>query len=119
MAVRRENDLANRRPPLPSFTATHGGTIAAVCSRCRSQHNLRIRHGHAQVSLQGHARRRLDAIKRVWGVIALFLLVIGGIYFGAFTATEGAGIGAGGAFLFALTRRALSRRLLIDVLIES
>ena len=45
--------------------------------------------------------------------------MIGGIYIGAFTATEGAGIGAGGAFLFALARRALTWRALYEVLIES
>jgi hypothetical protein len=27
---------------------TLGGTIAAVCSRCQSQRNLRIRHGQAK-----------------------------------------------------------------------
>jgi tripartite ATP-independent transporter DctM subunit len=52
-------------------------------------------------------------------VIALFVLVIGGIYVGAFTATEGAGIGAGGAFLFALARRALTWRVLLEILVES
>ena len=62
---------------------------------------------------------RMDALRYVWPVIALFVLVIGGIYVGAFTATEGAGIGAGGAFLFALARRALNWRVLIDVLVES
>lgn len=62
---------------------------------------------------------RLEALKHVWAVIALFVLVIGGIYVGAFTATEGAGIGAGGAFLFALARRVLTWKMLIDVLIES
>jgi tripartite ATP-independent transporter DctM subunit len=62
---------------------------------------------------------RLGALKQVWAVIVLFVLVIGGIYVGAFTATEGAGIGAGGAFLFALARRALTWKMLIDVLIES
>ena len=62
---------------------------------------------------------RLAALKNVWGVVALFVLVIGGIYIGAFTATEGAGIGAGGAFLFALARRALTPKILFDVLIES
>jgi tripartite ATP-independent transporter DctM subunit len=62
---------------------------------------------------------RLDALKHVWAVIVLFVLVIGGIYVGAFTATEGAGIGAGGAFLFALARRVLTWKMLIDVLIES
>ena len=62
---------------------------------------------------------RLTALKYVWPVLALFVLVIGGIYVGAFTATEGAGIGAGGAFLFALARRALSWRVLLDILVES
>jgi len=52
-------------------------------------------------------------------VVVLFVLVIGGIYGGVFTATEGAGIGAGGAFAFALARRALSWRVLVEVLIES
>ena len=62
---------------------------------------------------------RLESMRRIWPVLALFVLVIGGIYAGAFTATEGAGIGAGGAFLFALARRALSWRVLFEVLVES
>jgi tripartite ATP-independent transporter DctM subunit len=62
---------------------------------------------------------RIAAVKYVWPVVALFVLVIGGIYVGAFTATEGAGIGAGGAFLFALVRRALTWRVLFEVLVES
>ena len=62
---------------------------------------------------------RLRAVKHVWPVVLLFAGVIGGIYGGIFTATEGAGIGAGGAFLFALARRALTWRTLIEVLVES
>jgi tripartite ATP-independent transporter DctM subunit len=62
---------------------------------------------------------RVASVKYVWPVVALFALVIGGIYVGAFTATEGAGIGAGGAFLFALVRRALTWRVLFEVLVES
>jgi tripartite ATP-independent transporter DctM subunit len=62
---------------------------------------------------------RLGAVKHVWPVVLLFAGVIGGIYGGVFTATEGAGIGAGGAFLFALARRALTWRTLIEVLVES
>ena len=61
----------------------------------------------------------MQALKYVWPVVVLFVLVIGGIYVGAFTATEGAGIGAGGAFLFALARRALTWRVLFEVLVES
>ena len=62
---------------------------------------------------------RLQAIRGIWGVALLFVLVIGGIYGGVFTATEGAGVGAAGAFLFALARGALNPRLLMEVLIES
>ena len=62
---------------------------------------------------------RLEALQHVWPVVLLFAGVIGGIYGGVFTATEGAGIGAGGAFLFALARRALSWRTLVEVLVES
>ena len=59
------------------------------------------------------------ASSQVWPVVLLFMLVIGGIYVGAFTAAEGAGIGAGGAFLFALASRALSLRGLYEVLVDS
>jgi C4-dicarboxylate transporter DctM subunit len=62
---------------------------------------------------------RLAALRGIWGVIVLFTISIGGIYAGVFTATEGAGIGAFGAFVFALARRALSWRVLRDILLES
>lgn len=48
---------------------------------------------------------RLSALRRVWAVVGLFLLVIGGMYLGVFTATEAAAVGAFGAFLFAVARR--------------
>jgi C4-dicarboxylate transporter, DctM subunit len=62
---------------------------------------------------------RWAAVCDIWGVALLVLLVLGGIYGGWFTATEGAGIGAAGAFLFALARRALTWRVLFEVLLES
>lgn len=64
-------------------------------------------------------RERVAALRGIWGVALLFALVIGGIYGGVFTATEGAGVGAAGAFLFALLRGTLSLRVLLDILIES
>jgi tripartite ATP-independent transporter DctM subunit len=64
-------------------------------------------------------RERLLALKDVWAVAALFLFVMGGIYGGLFTATEGAGMGAFGALLFALWRRALAWRTLYAALLES
>jgi hypothetical protein len=40
MAVLREHDLADRRPPMLSLPTTLGGTIVAVYSRCRSRRNF-------------------------------------------------------------------------------
>jgi TRAP-type C4-dicarboxylate transport system permease large subunit len=57
--------------------------------------------------------------KGVSSVIALFTLVMGGIYGGVFTAVEGAGVGAFGALVFALARRALGWRELYAALLES
>jgi C4-dicarboxylate transporter, DctM subunit len=65
------------------------------------------------------AAARWAALRGIWGVVVLVVLVLGGIYGGVFTATEGAGIGAFGAFVFALLRRTLTWSVLRDVLIES
>jgi len=62
---------------------------------------------------------RLSAIKSVWGTVLLFVVVMGGIYAGVFTPTEAAGVGAGGAFLIALSRKSLNWIKLYDVLVES
>lgn len=63
--------------------------------------------------------QRMQTLRPVWAVVALFALVIGGIYGGLFTATEGAGVGASGAFLFALLKRRLTWAVLEEVLVES
>jgi len=62
---------------------------------------------------------RLRALRDVWGVLMLFAVVMGGIYGGVFSSTEAAGIGACGAFLFALLRGRLTWRVLSEVLVES
>jgi tripartite ATP-independent transporter DctM subunit len=65
------------------------------------------------------AAGRWRALRAIWGVLLLVALVLGGIYGGVFTATEGAGIGASGAFFFALARRRLTFKVLAQVLVES
>lgn len=56
------------------------------------------------------AKERLRALARVWGLLALFAIVMGGIYFGVFTTTEAAGIGAFGGMLFAWAKGTLTWR---------
>jgi len=63
--------------------------------------------------------QRGRAVSRVWGIALLFVVMLGGIYAGVFTPIEAAGVGAFGAFLFALVRGALNLRSLRDVLAES
>jgi tripartite ATP-independent transporter DctM subunit len=50
-------------------------------------------------------KERFLSLRDVWGVPVLFLIVMGGIYLGIMTPTEAAGVGASGAFLFALGKR--------------
>jgi tripartite ATP-independent transporter DctM subunit len=62
---------------------------------------------------------RWAALRNIWAVAGLFLLVIGGLYLGVFTPTEAAGIGASGAFAVALARRSLTFPVLMRVLVET
>jgi tripartite ATP-independent transporter DctM subunit len=64
-------------------------------------------------------RERLIAFKNVWGIVALFTAILGGIYFGIYTTTEAAGIGAAGALLIALFRGMLTWATLVESLIAT
>jgi tripartite ATP-independent transporter DctM subunit len=52
-------------------------------------------------------------------IVALIVVVLGGIYGGAFTATEAGGVGALGAFLIALFRQSLTWKSLWRLLVEA
>jgi tripartite ATP-independent transporter DctM subunit len=55
------------------------------------------------------AGEQFRSVFRLWSILLLFGLVFGGIYFGFFTPSAGAAVGASGAFLLALARRKLTR----------
>ena len=86
------------------------GAIVVMTSRDPEHAPAGQRHTWAQ---------RWRALRGIWGVAVLVVVVLGGIYGGFFTATEGAGFGAAGAFLFALGRRRLTWATLFQVLVES
>jgi C4-dicarboxylate transporter, DctM subunit len=48
-------------------------------------------------------RERLTSLQAVWPVLVIFLVVIGGIYWGVFTPTEGAAVGAAATGLLSWT----------------
>lgn len=62
---------------------------------------------------------RLRRLLAVWPVLVVFLTVVGGIYGGLFTPTEGAAVGAAGTGLIALAGGALNRHSLTQALLAT
>ena len=59
---------------------------------------------------------RLSLFKNIWQIILIFLVMIGGIYLGWFTPTEGGAIGAGGAGLIAISNKNFKFKDLVEVI---
>jgi len=74
------------------------GTIALMC---------RIKPSFGPRGAKTNLVTKITSLKNTWMVLLLFVLVLGGIYFGISTPTEAAGVGAFGAFCIALGRRKL------------
>ena len=73
---------------------------------------IRVRRNPALApipDLQIPWRERLRSLYGIWGIVFLFLLVIGGIYTGLFTPTYAGAIGAFGAFVIVIAKRRLNR----------
>ncbi|EKF9421648.1 TRAP transporter large permease [Vibrio cholerae] len=64
-------------------------------------------------------KERMLALKGIFSTLLLFVIVMGGIYIGAFTPTEAAGIGACGAFALAAMRGTLNYTVLREILIDT
>ena len=59
------------------------------------------------------------ALKNIHHTLSLFVLIMGGIYFGVFTPAEAGGIGAFGGFLISLFRKTLTVPALLEILKSS
>lgn len=64
-------------------------------------------------------REKLESLKYIWPIIALFVLVIGGLYIGVFTPTEAGAVGALGALIIGLALRRLNWKSFIQSLLGS
>src|SRR6185437_15216837 len=62
---------------------------------------------------------RWRGLYKIWGVVALFLLIMGGITFGVFTATEAGGIGAVGSLALAILRRKMNWAIFYESLVDA
>ena len=78
-----------------------------------------VRPGFLPAGPRSSWQERLAGLRDIWATLLLFAFVIGGIYGGLFTATEAAGMGAGGAFIIGVLRGRLSRADILRSLLET
>ena len=97
---------------LPGLVATLGYAVAIAV-----QVRLKPESGPVVPALPYRARFR--SLTSVWPVAVIFLSVIGGIYFGVFTPTEAAAIGAAATALAAIASGRLSRSAFVSSLLET
>jgi tripartite ATP-independent transporter DctM subunit len=65
------------------------------------------------------AMERGEMLRKAWPVVALIVLVLGGIYTGWLTPVEAGAAGASLALIIALVRRSMSRKEFWDTLVET
>ncbi|MFM2129327.1 MAG: hypothetical protein RL477_873, partial [Pseudomonadota bacterium] len=65
------------------------------------------------------AEEKLRALVDIWPVVFIFLLVIGGIYFGLFTPTEAASVGAVAMGIVAVTRGRMRLKGFTEAILET
>jgi len=95
------------------------GLIAAIGYMIVISLIARIRPGEVQVRDRASYRDRMRMLYRVWPVMLVFFLVVGGIYFGWFTPTEAAAVGAAGTGIIALLNGGLSFSSLTESLLAT
>jgi C4-dicarboxylate transporter, DctM subunit len=78
-----------------------------------------LRPAHLPAGPRSTWPERLTALRDIWATLLLFVFVIGGLYGGLFTATEAAGMGAGGAFLIGVARGRLRGPDILRALLET
>ncbi|MDE0368196.1 MAG: TRAP transporter large permease [Gammaproteobacteria bacterium] len=80
---------------------------------------VRLRPGAGPVVPAAPMRERIRSLGGVWPVAVIFVSVVGGIYFGIFTPTEGAAIGAAATALAGLASGRLNRAAFTSSLLET
>ena len=97
---------------VPGLIATLGYTIAIAVY-------VRFKPEAGPVVQALPIRQRIRSLGMVWPVTVIFMSVVGGIYFGLFTPTEGAAIGAAATGLVAFVSGRLSWGALASCVLET
>lgn len=86
---------------IPGLIAAFGYMVAIAIY-------VRVVPGHAPAAEKPESGHLWSSLVSVWPIVAIFVVVFGGIYGGVFTPTEGASIGTMMTFFIALLRKGLT-----------
>ena len=78
------------------------GIVTALLLALAAWLQVRINPGLAPTAPNATLKEKIDSVRLVWPVPVIFAISMGGIYLGAFTATEGGAVGAFLSLLYAL-----------------
>jgi tripartite ATP-independent transporter DctM subunit len=95
------------------------GILAAIGYMITISIYVRLNPSSAGSSARIPYRERFGALIDVWPVLLAFFSVVGGIYFGWFTPTEGAAVGAAATGLIAWINGGLNRSTLIQSILAT
>ncbi|SFR12670.1 TRAP transporter large permease [Poseidonocella sedimentorum] len=95
------------------------GILAAIGYMVAISVWVRVAPNSAAVKPRVPWAERLVALGKVWPVLTIFLVVVGGIYAGIFTPTEAAAVGAAGTFVAALATGEMSWARLRDAILAT
>lgn len=95
------------------------GIVTALLYAIMIYVRARLNPSLAPASSPAPWRLRFSSLGRVWGVVVLIVIVIGGMYTGIFTPTEAGAAGAFGAFVLTIITRQLNWNKLTDSLLET
>ncbi|MBI3708584.1 MAG: TRAP transporter large permease [Proteobacteria bacterium] len=95
------------------------GAVATICYMAAAYLVARYRPGAGPAGERVGWAQRLATVKQVAPVLALFVVVMGGMYVGLFSPTEGAAVGSFGAFVLTVLAGRLTWKVFIDSLRET
>jgi tripartite ATP-independent transporter DctM subunit len=95
------------------------GLLAAIGYMIAVSIYVRVNPGSADVRERVSYAARMRALWNVWPVLLVFVAVVGGIYGGIFTPTEGAAVGALGTGIIALVNGGLTWRTTLDAFTDT
>ncbi len=95
------------------------GILAALGYMATVAIYVRVRPGSAELAPRKPYRERFWTLLQIWPVVGIFLLVIGGIYVGVFTPTEGAAVGAVTTGLYGVATGGLNRAAFIECVLAT